>query len=94
MSWRSAFPFEFKGASYESIYGRIQDTIAATYLHSIAAANLIAMVPLDYHPLGGYVLLGSSEQLSVIAGMLPPDMPTFSAESVAKLWAHAGGLAL
>ncbi len=90
MSWRSAFPFEFKGAGY----ARIQDTIAGAYLHSIAAANLIAMVPLDYHPLGGYALLGSSEQLSVIAGMLPPDMSSFSALSVAELWALGGGLAL
>lgn len=90
MSWRASFPFEFKGSGRD----RIENAIVATYLHSIAAANLIAMVPLDYHPLGGYALLGSSEQLSVIAGMLPQDMFTFSALSVAKLWAAGGGLAL
>lgn len=90
-TWRASLALEFESPRG---LGGIQEAIIAQYLSGMVAAELVAMVPLDYHPLGGYVMLGGAGQLSTMADMLQPELSSFSAASVAKLFSDGGGAAL
>jgi hypothetical protein len=89
--WRSVLAIELEGPDG---FDDLHAAIVAQYLTSIMKEELVAMIPLDFHPMGGYVILGGDEQVSMMANLLPPALPSFSAASVAGLFAHGGGLAL
>jgi hypothetical protein len=91
LAWRASLALEFEGPhGVESIHG----AIIVQYLRSVVAGGLVAMVPLDYHPLGGYVMFGDVGQLSTMADMLPAGLSSFTISSVAKLFSDGGGPAL
>jgi hypothetical protein len=90
-AWRGSLALEFEGSrGLEDAHG----AIIAQQLLSTSEAELVTMVPLDYHPMGGYVLLGGIRQLSAMADMLPSELPGLSDSLPEELFADGGGPAL
>jgi hypothetical protein len=91
MQWRSVLAAEFDGP------GGIEELdreIIAQYLSQLAKNGFAAMIPLDFHPCGGYVVVGNRERLASMANRLPKTIASYSAIEVANLVAGGGGLAL
>lgn len=67
---------------------------ALTYLAAGPAAGYAALIPLDHHPWGGYVVVGDEPLLSALGAALPDRVPSLAEASWEDVVRGAGSLAL
>lgn len=89
--WRSILALD---ASYSADVGHINDTISSLYISQSINSGIMPVIPLDYHPSGGYVIFGNSEQLYTITRNIPRDSISQSTLVVDSIWDAGGGLSI
>ena len=72
----------------------LQRMLSIEYLTLAVKGNLFPVVPLDYHPAGGYAVFGRADRLMSLVQAIPGVRVDREEKTIVSIFSAGGGLSL